>query len=82
MSIEDFSFDKDKAVAEVISKVVSEDEFLTVVTGVKTASPYTVNGVTMVQAHVSPLENIRVAGAPRVDIQFTLSEDDTGVPYE
>lgn len=63
-------------------EVLSEDEFLVMVSGVKTASPYTVNGATMVQAHVSPVESIRLTGAPNVDIQYTLDDNDLGVPHE
>lgn len=59
---------------------VSEDEYLQFVSQIKPVSPFTVHGVSMVQAHVSPMENIRVAGAPRVDTQFELSDDDNGVP--
>lgn len=58
---------------------VSEDEYLQFVSSIKPASPYTIHGVSMVQAHVSPMENIRVAGAPRVDTQFELSDNDNGI---
>ena len=49
---------------------LTEDEHLIAVTQLKVVSPFTPFGVTMVQAHVSPMENLRVAGAPRVDVQF------------
>lgn len=81
-NITDYTYNRDEVIAEVTTEFLDEDPFLQLVTGIKPASPYTVNGVTMVQAHVSPVENIRVTGAPRVDIQFTLSDNDHGVHNE
>ncbi len=72
--------DVNKILAEVKQELVSEDEYLQLAAGIKVASPYTVNGVTMVQAHVSPVENLRLYGAPEVDIQYVLSDNDLGVP--
>lgn len=80
--ITDYTYNRDEVIAEVTKEFLDEDPFLQLVTGIKPVSPYTVNGVTMVQAHVSPVENIRVTGAPRVDIQYTLSDEDLGVPNE
>lgn len=62
--------------------LLTEDEHLIAVTQIKTVSPFTPFGVTMVQAHVSPMENLRVTGAPRVDVQYELSDYDEGVPIE
>lgn len=74
--------DLDKITAKVREVTLDEDTHLTLATGVKTVSPYSVLGATIPQVHVSPVENMRVAGVPRVDIQFTLSDKDSGVPNE
>ena len=81
-NITDYSYNRDEVIADVTQNLPDEDTFLQEISGLKPASPYTVCGVTMVQAHVSPVENLRVTGAPRVDIQFTLSDSDAGVEGE
>lgn len=61
---------------------ISEDEALILAARIRPVSPFTPYGVTEVQAHVSPMENMRVAGVPRLDVQFELSDNDEGVMEE
>lgn len=58
--------------------LVDEDQYLQFVSQIKPVSPYTIHGVADVQVHSSPMENIRVAGAPRLDVQYELSNQDEG----
>lgn len=58
---------------------LTEDEALILASRIRPASPFTAFGTTEVQAHVSPMENMRVAGVPRLDVQFELSDKDEGV---
>ena len=58
--------------------LVDEDQYLQFVSQIKPVSPFTVFGTANVQVHSSPMENIRVSGAPRVDTQYELSADDNG----
>lgn len=59
---------------------ITEDEALQFASKLRPTSPFSPFGVTPVQAHVSPVENLRLTGVPRLDVQYELSNNDNGEP--